>query len=60
MKKKLLAVALCVCTVFSVAGCKEKDKDKKTETKYELGQYKGIEVDSSLKTVEKVVWLMFI
>ena len=53
MKKKLLAVALCVCTVFSVAGCKEKDKDKKTETKYELGQYKGIEVDSSLKTVEK-------
>ena len=51
MKKKLLAVALCVCTVFSVAGCKE--KDKKTETKYELGQYKGIEVDSSLKTVEK-------
>lgn len=51
MKKKLLAVALCVCTVFSVAGCKE--KDKKTDTKYELGQYKGIEVDSSLKTVEK-------
>ena len=60
MKKRLLAIALCVCTVFSVAGC---DKDKKegskkevkTETKYELGQYKGIEVDSSLKTVDPKV-----
>lgn len=54
MKKKLLALALCVCTVFSVAGCdKNKKKDEKTETKYELGQYKGIEVDSSLKTVDQ-------
>lgn len=52
MKKKLLAVALCLCTVFSVVGCKD-NKDKKTETKYELGQYTGIEVDSSLKTVEQ-------
>ena len=55
MKKKLLAIALCMCTVFSVAGCSDKDskkKEEKQETKYELGQYKGIEVDSSLKTVE--------
>ena len=52
MKKKLLAIALCMCTVFSVAGCSEKGKkEEKQETKYELGQYKGIEVDSSLKTV---------
>lgn len=51
MKKKLLAIALCVCTVFSVTACA--DKEKKQETKYELGQYKGIEVDSSLKTVDK-------
>ena len=54
MKKKLLAIALCMCTVFSVAGCKEKaKKEEKQETKYELGQYKGIEVDSSLKTVDQ-------
>ena len=54
MKKKLLAIALCMCTVFSAAGCSKKDskKEEKQETKYELGQYKGIEVDSSLKTVE--------
>ena len=51
MKKKLLAIALCVCTVFSATACA--DKEKKQETKYELGQYKGIEVDSSLKTVDK-------
>ena len=53
MKKKLLAVALCVCTVFSVAACNKSDAENKQETKYELGQYKGIEVDSSLKTVEQ-------
>lgn len=53
MKKKLLAIALCVCTVFSVAGCDKAKKEEKQETKYELGQYKGIEVDSSLKTVDK-------
>lgn len=53
MKKKLLALALCACTVFSVAGCGNKEgKEVKYETKYELGQYKGIEVDSSLKTVD--------
>ena len=50
MKKKLLALALCACTVFTVAGCSK--KEVKHETKYELGQYKGIEVDSSLKTVD--------
>ncbi len=58
MKKRLLAIALCVCTVFSVAGCdkaKKKEENKKYETKYELGQYKGIQVDSSLKTVEQKV-----
>ena len=52
MKKKLLAIALCVCTVFSVTACADK-KEKKQETKYTLGQYKGIEVDSSLKVVEQ-------
>ena len=51
MKKKLLAIALCVCTVFSVTACA--DKETKKKTKYELGQYKGIQVDSSLKTVDK-------
>lgn len=53
MKKKLLAIALCVCTVFSVAGCDKAKKEEKQETKYTLGQYKGIEVDSSLKVVEQ-------
>ena len=52
MKKKLLAIALCVCTVLSVTACADK-KEKKQETKYTLGQYKGIEVDSSLKVVDK-------
>ena len=31
MKKKLLAIALCMCTVFSVAGCSDKDSKKKEE-----------------------------
>lgn len=51
MKKKLLAVALCICTAFSVVACGGDDAEKKTEGKVTLGEYKGIEVDASLKEV---------
>lgn len=58
MKKRLLAVALCVCTAFSAAACGNKDaneettgKENKTEGKITLGEYKGIKVDASLATV---------
>ena len=60
MKKRIIALALCVCTAFSVAACGKKDDNKettaaaeeKTVAKLTLGDYKGIKVDASLKTVE--------
>lgn len=52
MKKRLLAIALCVLSVFSLAACDDKkDAKKRTYAELELGKYKGIEVDSSLKEV---------
>ncbi len=52
MKKRLLAIALCALSVFSLAACDDKkDAKKRTYAELELGQYKGIEVDSSLKEV---------
>ena len=52
MKKRLLALALCLCTIFSVAACgDEETKGEKTEGKLTLGEYKGIKVDASLKEV---------
>lgn len=62
MKKKLLAMALCVCTAFSIAACggddtngnaTENTSGEKTEAKITLGKYMGIEVDSSLKSVSE-------
>lgn len=58
MKKRLLAIALCLCTAFSAVACGNKDgkeettgKENKTEGKITLGEYKGIKVDASLATV---------
>lgn len=55
MKKKLLAIVLCVCTVFSMTACsKGKDEGKgsaKTEGKIELGEYKGYTVGKSVPEV---------
>lgn len=56
MKKRLLAIALCLCTVFSIAACSSddgKDEKEKTVGKLTLGEYKGLKVDASLKTVPK-------
>lgn len=52
MKKKLLALALCICTAFSAVACDDATNDEtKTEGKITLGEYKGIKVDASLKEV---------
>lgn len=55
MKKRLLAVALCMCTAFLSVACgggeDNGNKETKTEAKYELGEYKGIKVDASLSSV---------
>lgn len=54
MKKRILAIALGVLSVCSLVACgddKKKEENKRTYAEVELGQYKGIEVDSSLKEV---------
>ena len=64
MKKKLLAVALCICAAFSVVACggqetseegttDETNSETKTEAKITLGDYKGIKVDASLGEVSE-------
>lgn len=53
MRKKLLAIALCVCTAFSIAACGGDDTEKKTEAKITLGEYKGIKVDATLEKVDE-------
>lgn len=61
MKKKLLAIALCLCTAFSFTACGGDDSDgsnnqqnaESTEAKITLGEYKGLKVDSSLATVDQ-------
>lgn len=45
MKKKLLAIALCVCTAFSFTACGE---EKEETPKVTLGEYKGLKVDATL------------
>lgn len=53
MKKKILAVALCVCTVFSMAACGKKDDTStgNSEGKLTLGEYKGYTVGQSVTEV---------
>ena len=53
MKKRLLSIALCALSIFSLAACDDnsKKKEERTYAKVELGQYKGIEVDATLQTV---------
>ena len=52
MKKRLLAMALCALSVFSLAACGDKkEEEKRTYAELKLGQYKGIQVDSTLKEV---------
>lgn len=54
MKKKLLAMALCICTAFSVAACGDDETtNQKTESKMTLGEYKGIKVDATLQDVSE-------
>lgn len=52
MKKRLLAVALCVCTVFSMSSCaKNKDSGDDTEGSIKLGTYKDYTVGESVTQV---------
>jgi trigger factor len=53
MKKRLVAVALCVCTVFSMAACgkKEDTKTVSSEGKLTMGEYKGYTVGESVTVV---------
>ncbi len=54
MKKKILAIALSVLSICSLVACSDDKKETKEERTYaevKLGQYKGIEVDASLKEV---------
>lgn len=53
MKKRILAVALCVCTIFSMSACGKKD-DKKSENtagELKLGEYKNYVVGESATQV---------
>ena len=52
MKKKLLAVALCICTVFSMAACSKKGETSE-KTGIELGQYTGYTVGESVTEVSE-------
>lgn len=51
MKKRALAVALCVCTVFSMAACSKSKSKEGTEGKLVLGEYKGYTVGESVTQV---------
>ena len=54
MKKKLLAMVLCICTAFSIAACGDDETaNEKTEAKLTLGEYKGIKVDATLEDVSE-------
>lgn len=53
MKKKILAVALCVCTIFSMSSCGKEQKSKTTEGKLTLGEYKGYTVEESEAAVSE-------
>lgn len=54
MKKKILALAACVCMSASLVACggsESGEETSKTEGKITLGQYKGMEVNESTATV---------
>lgn len=49
MKKRFIALALCVCTAFSMAACgKGKTDTKSSEGSIKLGEYKGYTVGEPL------------
>lgn len=52
MKKKLLALTLCVCTVFSMSACGKKDSKENSEGSIKLGSYTGYTVGESVTQVD--------
>ena len=53
MKKRFIALALCVCTAFSMAACgKGKTDTKSSEGSIKLGEYKGYTVGESVTQVD--------
>lgn len=46
MKKKILAAALCICTIFSMSSCK-KEEPEASKGELTLGKYKGYTVSES-------------
>ena len=53
MRKRILALSLCLCTLVSMAGCGKSDskEETKTEGKITVTDYKGIKVKESTATV---------
>jgi len=47
MRKKILAVALCVCTIFSMSSCGKEKETEAAQGKLTLGKYKGYTVEES-------------
>ncbi len=47
MKKKMLAVALCICTIFSMSSCGKEKEPEATKGELTLGKYKGYTVSES-------------
>ncbi len=57
MKKKLLAIVLCICAVFSMAACSRKTAEKSSsDGEITLGKYKGYQVsESTAKVTDEAV-----
>lgn len=51
MRKRLLAIALCVCTVFSLSACGKDNNDGASEGSIKLGKYTGYTVGESVTQV---------
>ena len=51
MKKRLLALALCVCTIVSMSACSKKEDAKNSEGKIKLGEYSGYTIGTSVSEV---------
>ena len=47
MKKKMLAVALCICTIFSMSSFGKEKEPEATKVELTLGKYKGYTVSES-------------